>query len=60
MIWTDNLFVLTFLKEFDASEVELISEKDYLQMGSTILKTNNTEASIITPGGAASVGGLND
>ena len=49
VIWSDDVFVGTLFKNFDASQLEMISEPNYLQIGSDTLKTKNTPIQVITP-----------
>jgi hypothetical protein len=51
VIWSDDVFVATFLKKYDASQLEMIAEPNYLQIGAGTLKTKNTSVNVITPAG---------
>ena len=50
VIWSDDVFVCTFLKKYDATQIEMIAEPNYLQIGAGALKTKNSSVSVITPG----------
>ncbi len=49
LIWSDDVFVATLLKKYDAFDIEMIAEPNYLQIGAGILKTRNSSVSVITP-----------
>jgi hypothetical protein len=51
VVWSDDVFVATFLKKYDATALEMIAEPNYLQIGAGVLKTKNTSVTIITPAG---------
>jgi len=51
IIWTDDVFILTILKNVGATEIEMISEPDYLQIGSGTYKSKNDKVNVVTPTG---------
>ena len=51
VIWNDDVFVMTFLKKYDATAIEMIAEPNYLQIGANTLKTKNSSVNVITPAG---------
>jgi hypothetical protein len=49
VIWSDDVFVGTLLKNVDAGDIEMIAEPNYLQMGSSTLKSTNDKITVATP-----------
>lgn len=49
LIWSNDVLVVTFLKKYDATAIEMIAEPNYLQIGANTLKTDNTSVTVITP-----------
>lgn len=56
LIWTDDIFLCTWFKEVDAANIEMISEPNYLQMGSGILRSKSKSIKIVTPSGTIGIG----
>ena len=50
VLWTDHVFAATLGKRFDATQVLLIADPNYVQVGGETLKTDNDKLRFITPG----------
>lgn len=49
VIWSDDVFVATMFKVVDANDLDLISEPNYLQIGSGLSRTKNDKIKVATP-----------
>jgi hypothetical protein len=49
VLWTDYIFVGTLFKNFDANDVEMIADPNYVQIGGSIIKSKNDSIKVITP-----------
>jgi hypothetical protein len=48
IIWSDQVFVATFMKTVDANDLDIIAEPNYVQIGSGQTKTKNDKIKATT------------
>jgi hypothetical protein len=51
VIWSDDVFIATMFKVVDANDLYVISEPNYLEIGSGVSKTKNDKLKAVTPYG---------
>lgn len=56
MLWKGDLLIVTIGKKFDLKDVELISEPNYLQIGSEVYKSESKDVKLITPAVGIEIG----